>query len=213
MNDSLKYGTEFNVTYQKFHSNGLTSEEEIPLKIGENYLGDSKERVSLTTVYTRWNSICYKINTPRRTDFRKTEIKLKSSGSKNLGTTEFFFTSDENSYGVTNNQFKDGKAFSTQLTGGNWKEIDLSVGKNINRECSKESFFEYVTSRLSESSFENCTHTCLRTSLPNEHYQICPNYEEWYGNVLKGNLTKPEDDCNWEIVRDLIRDITTSDER
>ena len=155
MEDAQNYGTEFNVTYQIYESDGLRSKEEISLKIGENHLAVSKEKVSLTMTYTRWNTICYKINTTKIVDSRKTEIKLKTSGSKTLETTQVFFTSEENSYGVTNDQFMDGKAFSTQLTGGNWKEIDLSVGKNINRECSKESFFEYIASKLSESSFEN----------------------------------------------------------
>ena len=112
MEDAYNYGTKFNVTYQTLENDEITiAEEKIPLKIGENNLAVSKEKVSLTMIYTRWNSICYKINTTRKADFRKTEIKLKTSGSKILETTEFFFTSEENSYGITNNDFRDGKAF------------------------------------------------------------------------------------------------------
>ena len=98
MEDAQNYGTEFNITYQTYKSDGLTSEEKIPLKIGENHLSHAKEKVNLTKIYTRWNGICYKINTTRKADFRKTEIKLNSSGSKTLETTEFFFTSEENFY-------------------------------------------------------------------------------------------------------------------
>ena len=183
MEDSRNYGTEFNITYQTYKNDGLAGEEILTLKIGENHLAVSKERVSLTKIYTRWNSICYKINTTRKADFGKTEIKLKTSGSKTLEKTKYFFTSEENSYGVTNNKFMDGKDFSTQLNGGSWNEIYLSVEKNMNLVCSKESFFEYVASRLSQSNFENCTHTCLRTSLPNDLYPICPNYGDWYDNA------------------------------
>ena len=203
MEDAQNYGTAFNVTYQTYKNDEQTSEETIPLKIGENHLAVSKEKVSLTMIYTRWKGICYKVKTTRKADFRWTEIKLKTSVSKILDQTEFFFTSEENSFGITNDIFMDGKPSSTQLNGGNWKEIYLSVEKNMKLACTKESFFEYVASRLSKSNFENCTHTCLRTSLPNELYPICPNYEDWYGK--KGNLTDPEDDCNWSIVRNLIK--------
>ena len=211
MNDSHNYGIEFNFTYQTFEIDGLTSEERIPLKIGENYLAVTNEIVSVTKIYSRWNSICYKINTTRKADFGKTEIKLNTTKSKILETTKIFFTSEENSYGVTNDKFIDGKAFSTELDGGKWKELYLSVEKNMNLACRKESFFEYVESSISEINFENCTHSCLRTSLPNGHYPICPNYEDWYDNLLKGNLSEPEDDCNWSNVRDLIENIITMD--
>ena len=206
MEDSINYGTNFNITYQTFESDGQTSEHEIALKIGENHLSTSKEKVSLTKIYTRWNSICYKINTTRKADFSATEIKLKTSESKILETTEFFFTSEDNSYGVTNNKFMDGKEFSTQLNGGKWKELYIYITKNINLACSKESFFEFVTSRLLERNFENCTNFCLMTTLPNENHPICPNYKEWYDNIQKGNLTEPIDDCNWSMVFDLIDD-------
>ena len=201
------YSTEFNFTYLIFESDGLTLEENVSLQIGENHLSLAKEKVSLNKIYTRRQNICYKISTTRKADFRKTEIRLKTFETKILETTEFIFTSEENSYGVTDNKFMDGKAFTTQLKGGNVKEIYLSVEKTMNLACNKESFFEYISSSLSESNFENCTNSCLRTSLPNEHYPICSNYEDWYHNVLKGNLTELEYDCNWGIIRDQIEDI------
>ena len=212
MKDARNYGTELNITYQTYKSDGLTEEEKIHLQIGENHLSVSEEKVRMTIMHTRWNFICYKINTTRKADFRKTEIKLQTSSSKTFEKAEFFFTSEENSYGVTNNKFEDGKAFLTQLSGGNLKEIYLSVEKSKNWACRKESFFECVASRLSDSRFKKCIHTCLRTTLPDEYYQICPNYEDWYDNVLKGNHTGSEDDCNWGIIRDLIEDIITEDQ-
>ena len=75
-----------------------------------------------------------------------------------LGIT-IYLTSEDNSYGLTFNKFMDGKVFSTQLIGGNSKEIDLSVEKNRNLECKKESFFEYVASKLTEINFQKCNHT------------------------------------------------------
>ena len=204
MEDSINYGTNFNITYQTFERDGQTSEHKIALKIGENNLSTSNEKVSLTKIYTRWNSICYKINTTRKADFSATEIKLKTSESKILDTTEFFFTSEDNSYGVTDNKFMDGKVFSTQLNGGKWKELYIYVTKNINLACSKKSFFEYVSSSLQERNFENCTNFCLMTTLPNAHCPICSNYEDWYDNIQKDNITKQIDSCNWRIVTDLI---------
>ena len=63
MKDSSKYGTEFNITYVTYNSDGVTSEEKHSLRIGENNLSVSKEKVHLTKIYTRLKSICYKINT------------------------------------------------------------------------------------------------------------------------------------------------------
>ena len=84
MKDSHHYGTEFNFLYQTFKSDGLTSEENIILKIGENNLVVSKGKVSLTMLYTRWNGICYKINTTREVDLKKTEIKLSRTVERKL---------------------------------------------------------------------------------------------------------------------------------
>ena len=66
MEDSSNYGIEYNITYQTYKRDGLTSEEKIPLNIGENILENSMEKVSLSTLYTRWNGICYKVSTTRR---------------------------------------------------------------------------------------------------------------------------------------------------
>ena len=72
MQDAQNYGTEFNITYQTFESNGLTKGQKIPLRIGENHLKASTEKVSLTMIYTSQKSICYKINTTRTADFKQT---------------------------------------------------------------------------------------------------------------------------------------------
>ena len=46
------------------------------------------------------------------------------------------------------------------------------------------------------------------TSLPNDPYPICPNYDEWYEKDTKGK----EVNCNWHILRDLIQNITFNEE-
>ena len=46
------------------------------------------------------------------------------------------------------------------------------------------------------------------TSLPNNLYPICPNYDEWNGNDAK----EKESNCNWHILRDLMQNITVNDE-
>ena len=46
------------------------------------------------------------------------------------------------------------------------------------------------------------------TSLPNDPYPICPNYDEWYDKDTNGK----ESNCNWHILRDLIKNITTNEE-
>ena len=46
------------------------------------------------------------------------------------------------------------------------------------------------------------------TSLPNDIYRICPNYNEWYDKDTKGK----ESNCNWCTLRDLIQNITINEE-
>ena len=46
------------------------------------------------------------------------------------------------------------------------------------------------------------------TSLPNDPYPICPLYDNWYNKDPK----EKELDCNWNVLHDLIQNITKNDE-
>ena len=204
---SWEYQKVFNITYTIIQKDGLSVE--IVLKLGKNDLKISEGIVSLSIIYTKYNHICYAINTPRNVDKRETVIKLCSPDDV-LSNLAVFFTSEKNSYGITRRDWRDGEVYSFYISSRTRKDVTLTVEKNIKLKCSEESFYEYVASKLvSEESFEICNDTCLMTSLPKGPYPICPNYNEWYSNF---NRAEMESDCNWSIVRDLIQNITNNDE-
>ena len=208
--DSWKYQTDFKILYVVTKKDGFSLDDYSFLVIGQNYLGNLKEIVTLTAVYTRYNGLCYAINTTQNVDERKIMIKITPSTTiYNLpDTIPVIFTSEINSYGVTQEDWRDGEVFSFITSRGMRQVIDLTIEKNINLKCSNQSFYEYVASRLSEGNFEKCNETCLMTSLPNNPYPICPHYDEWYANDTNGM----ESNCNWHILRDLIKNITTNEE-
>ena len=158
MDDHSKYGEVFNITYATFQEDWFSPRDELFLKMGENHLDNAKEKVHLSPIYTRWNSLCYSIQTTRMVDVDNTMTRfiLKTSDSKVLPKVKIFFTSEDNLYGVINSNWRDGKAYSIEPSGGDLKEIYLKAEKKINLDCSETSFYEYVASKLPESSLEGC---------------------------------------------------------
>ena len=200
--DTLEYQIQkhINITYTTYQSNGLSVEDEVVLKMGENDLENSKDNVNLTLIHTLYSGPCLTISTNRKVDETDTEIKIMDL-EINLSA---FLTSDKNSYGVTRMDWRDGEVYKFEISRGIRKDLTLTVDKNINLKCSEESFYQYVASNLSEKSFELCNNTCLMISLPNNPYPICPNWME----RIKHYIT----DCNWNITRNLIQNITDNNE-
>ena len=207
-----EYQKDFNITYTTYQSAGSSVEDDAVLKIGENYLEKSGKNVSLIVIYTRYNAICYKINTTRNVGETETEIKIWSSRTLS-NIIDVFFTSEKNFYGITRRDWRDGEVYSVNMKRRIKTDISLSSEKKINLKCSQESFYEYVVSKLSAESFDICNDTCLMTSLPNDLYPTCINYNEWYESGLQqSTLDIMRSDCNWKIVRNLIQNITINDE-
>lgn len=206
-----EYETTFNITYITYHNDGYSYEDEAILKIGKNNLNMSKEIVNLTKIFTRFNGVCYTINTTRKVDERNTQIEIQSN-IYNLPNFTMYFTSEVNAYGVTNRDWRDGNSYSYYSSGGNRKvEIDFTVDRHVYLECDEDGFYEYIGKKLSKQSFVNCTEICMQTSLPNDPYPICPNYKEWY-NTNRKNISEKENDCNWRVVADLIQESAKMDE-
>ena len=212
---SEEYQEFFNISYTTYQSDGFSIEDEVVLTMGENYLEKSGGIVNLTKIYTRYNYLCYAINTNQNVDERESEIKILFL-TDDLYTFWIkilvFFTSDKNTYGVTRREWRDGESYSFIISRGVKRDVTLTVEKNINLKCSEESFYEYIASRLSEQSFGKCNDTCLMTSLPNDPFPICPNYDEWTDKDINyDEIIERESDCNWSIVNNLIRNITDND--
>ena len=171
-----KYSRDFNITYTTYKLDRISSiDEGHILKIGENNLDNSKENVNLSPIYTRWNGLCYSIQNTKKFDLdnKLTRIILKTSDRKVLPKIKVFFTSEDNLYGVINSNWRDGKSYSIEPSGGNLKEIYLTVEKKINLDCSETSFYEYVTSKLEESNLEGCW-TFQPSAFPKDYYTTYP---------------------------------------
>ena len=201
-----EYQKHWNITYTIYKEDGFSVQDKVVLQIGENQLQNSGEKVTLAIIYTAFRDLCYAITTTRKVDEKLTEIKTEFD----MGHTEIFFTSAENSYGIVADDWRDGKTYKLSMSSESWlggirEDITLTVEKNINLKCSEESFYEYVASRLSDKSFESCNETCLMMSLPNVSLPICQNYRYYMFEGIKIN-------CNWKIVDDLIKNITNNDE-
>ena len=197
----------FRITYTTYQSDGFTIEDEVALKIGGNILQNTGEKVNVTSIFTAFSQLCHAITTNRKVYETETKIKIFSPKRGILKSNSIYFVSERNSYGITTNDWRDGEPYSFSLTSGIMKDITLSVEKTINLNCSEDSFYEYVASKLSEDSFDKCNNTCLITSLPNDPYPICLNYNNWYSGINKG-----DSDCNFNIVNELIQNITNNDE-
>ena len=191
------------ITYTTYQSDGVTIEDEVVLKMGGNFLQNTGENVLVNSLHTTFSQVCHTITTTQKVTERETKIKIRSPNKEH----SVYFVSEKNSYGITRNDWRDGEPYSFSLTSGIMKDITLSVEKTINLNCSEDSFYEYVASRLSEDSFEKCNNSCLITSLPNDPYPICLNYNNWYSGINKG-----DSDCNFNIVNELIENITNNDE-
>ena len=206
-----EYQEYFSIGYMTYQSDGLSVENEVVLKMGENYLENSGEIVNLTNIHTRFNYRCFAINTNRNVDKRDTEIKilfLEPTLQTFFIQIHIFFTSEKNSFGVTRREWRDGEVYSSIISAGVKRNITFTVEKYINLKCNEESFYEHVTSRLSKQSFDKCNDTCLMTSLPNDLFPICTNVNEWYDK--KGDTQERESDCNWRIVHNLIKNVTNN---
>ena len=122
---SWEYGKIFAIAYSTY---GSSVEDQVVLKMGENNLEHSGENVNLRIIYT-YDGMCYSINTTRNVDEGWTKIKIWSSHYVN---NDVYFTSEENSYGATTSDWRDGDVYSFSISSGTRKKIALTVEKNIN---------------------------------------------------------------------------------
>ena len=196
------YWKDFNITYNKLNSVSINDvKDSVLLKIGENVLELSGEKVYLNEVYTRFDSICYNLTAIRSIDGKLTLIDFKSDkGPTYVPNIKLYFTSQSNSYGITNYDWKDGKVFMEEIPSGHRKSIDLNVEKYIHLKCHDQSFYECAASKILKSECNKCNITCIPITLTDDYYPICANddYEEC--------------ECNRNLTFDVLQNITTYDE-
>ena len=189
---------DFNIKYKKLNSAEIYDvKESVLLKLGENHLELSEEKVYLNKVYTKWHSICYNLTAMRSVDGKLTLIEFSSDlGYTHIPDIILYFTSERNSYGVTNFDWKDGKPYSVKIPNGNQKVIDLTVEKSIHLKCHDQSFYECAAFKILNSEYSKCNITCTPITLPHDYYPICDNDNAGY-------------ECSKNYVFDVLQNITT----
>ena len=118
-----KYGRDFNMSYATMTS-VVDVEDKVILRIGENNIGISEGKLLLKEIHTEWEGYCYSITTLREINGNYITIKISPNPNadalpsadrhKKLDTIAIYFTSEENLYGITKRNWKDGK-YSWQL--------------------------------------------------------------------------------------------------
>ena len=134
-----KYGRDFNMTYATMIS-VKEAEDKAILRIGENNLGTSDGKLYMKEIYTEWEGYCYSITALREINSNYITIKIWPPQNDTdihgvLNDIAIYFTSEENSYGITKRNWMDGKVYPLSLSGKNgwngwWKVVELSIEKH-----------------------------------------------------------------------------------
>ena len=213
-----KYGRDFNMTYATMIS-VKEAEDKAILRIGENNLGTSDGKLYMKEIYTEWEGYCYSITALREINSNYITIKIwppqnDTDVHRVLNDIAIYFTSEENSYGITKRNWKDGKVYPISITKeyGRWKVVELGVEKHIKfDDCSEYSFYECAGTKISNSDFTNCSVACMPITFPNVSYPPqCKNYESWFEDHDGDDCA--ECNCNWNIINEIIKNIDFNNE-
>ena len=218
-----KYGRDFNMSYATMTS-VVDVEDKLILRIGENNIGITQGKLLLKEIYTEWEGYCYSITTLREINGNYITIKISPNPNadalpsadrhKKLDTIAIYFTSEENLYGITKRNWKDGKVYPISITKeyGRWKVVELGVEKHIKfDDCSEYSFYECAGTKISKSDFSNCSVACMPITFPSVSYPPqCKNYESWFEDHDGDDCA--ECNCNWNIINEIIKNIEFNNE-
>ena len=142
------------------------------LKIGANYHDQFQDRIELTLLQTAFYGTCYKISTTLSKQmvpgeyydftisFNKTFLAYED-----IPPVKIFFTSENNAYGITANEWRDGKVFEMTMRPCTRKNIYLKPIKYIysktKSNCREETFYECFGEQLYADDYEGCSKKCL----------------------------------------------------
>ena len=183
--DIWKIFSDFNMSYYVF--DGLDEDINI-LEMGENYNGISTEEVSLQKIYTNYKGICYQLNFNNNNDeiFQNLLHQIKiSSDLHELPTMEFYFASEQNTYGITYSDWRDGEVLRVDIKGRNFKTVDITAMKHVflksGSKCNDESFYECFGSKVTMANFSACSKPCIPATFPNNFiHPDCQVCKEWH---------------------------------
>ena len=187
------FGLDFIIQYEILDSKWNKSS--IFLTEGENatIIG---ETISLEKIIAYWEGNCYKLTSILTSKYmikQRTQIILYFNDSiteEDLPTTlKIFVTSEKNSYGVVQNDWRDGKIFKTEIIKGMNRFYELKPIRHKNSKCSHESYYDCMSRVIAENLKESSS-TCSMFSLPSL-------------NVCKINKTNYETEQFWTIFNNV----------
>ena len=204
-NSTAIYGQDFNITYKTLNGMSLGQvKDSVLLKLDENLLELSGEKIFLKEVYTIFDGVCYNLTAKRNNINGKLTVLQLWSDAGPVPRVKFYFTSERNSYGITNHDWKDGKVFSIEAMNGDSKVVEMSVQTHIHLKCADESFYECAASKILKSK---CSHECNISCTPitlTLDYPICQNV------INYDDYEKCE--CNRYHAFYVLTNITTNNE-
>ena len=118
-NSTAIYGQDFNITYKTLNGMSLGQvKDSVLLKLDENLLELSGEKIFLKEIYTIFDGVCYNLTAKRNNINGKLTVLQLWSDAGPVPRVKFYFTPERNSYGITNHDWKDGKVFSVETMNG-----------------------------------------------------------------------------------------------
>ena len=145
---SYKIGTDFTIK--------LTPHEPIILD-SLNLSEKSSKLLGLEEIYTEWSGICYKLTMKENTtsltrNFIGLEFK-ESLPKEDIPEVKFYFTSENNSYGIIPIDFIEGNVLMlpVKVEKNLWYKVNLSPMEyeklELTSECSQNSYYECLADR------------------------------------------------------------------
>ena len=204
--DIWKIFSDFNMSYYVF--DGL-DEDVDHLEMGKNYNAISKEEIYLQKIYTNYKGICYQLNFRNTNEIFQNllhQIKI-SSDIHELPKMEFYFTSEQNSYGITFSDWRNGEVLKVDIKGRNFKTVDITAMKHVflksESKCSDESFYECFGSKVILANFSTCSEPCIPNSFPNKFiHPDCHECKEWH--------KCEEFQCSHDVVYKIFNNLSTN---
>ena len=151
---SYKIGTDFTIKI------GLLEHESIILD-STNLSEKNSKLLELEKIYTEWSGICYKLTMKENTttlmrNYIGLEFK-ESLPKEDIPEVKFYFTSENNSYGVIPIDFIEGNVLMlpVKVEKNLWHKVKLSPMEyeklELTSECSQNSYYECLADRYKKN--------------------------------------------------------------
>ena len=171
--NNFTYGTDFNISKYFYLKDYIYKQNEFILREGENLLD---QKIVLSKIHTVLYGQCYEIvskildKKPGLVEAIKISVK-ESSSEEDIPPIQIYFTSENNSYGITRALWKDGEVLSLHM---NLQQRYMAIWLTEERyqylrdktPCRDEPFHHCYGSRLVSANFEECPEKCLAHSVP-----------------------------------------------